>query len=55
MQISVNHAKGKKERVDTLSEILLPILRDYFTLYKPVIWLFEGQNSREHYNSRSVQ
>ena len=55
MLISVNHAKGIKDRVVTLSETLLPILREYFTLYKPVIWLFEGQDSREHYSSRSAQ
>lgn len=55
MQISVNHAKGKKDRVVTLSEFLLPILREYYTLYKPQTWLFEGQDSREHYSSRSAQ
>ncbi len=55
MQISVNHAKGKKDRVVTLSKTLLPILREYYTLYKPKTWLFEGQNSKEHYSSRSAQ
>ena len=55
MQISVNHAKGKKDRVITLSEILLPILREYYSLYKPQTWLFEGQDSKEHYSSRSEQ
>lgn len=55
MQISVNHAKGKKDRVITLSEILLPILREYYSLYKPQTWLFEGQDSMENYSRRSEQ
>jgi len=55
MQISVNHAKGKKDRVVTLSETILPILREYYLLYKPKTWLFEGQDSGEHYSSRSAQ
>jgi site-specific recombinase XerD len=55
MQISVNHAKGKKDRVVTLSETVLPILREYYKMYKPKNWLFEGQDSNEHYSSRSAQ
>ena len=55
MQITVNHAKGKKDRVVTLSETLLPLLREYYKLYKPGTWLFEGQDSNEHYSSRSAQ
>ncbi|MEO6539447.1 MAG: tyrosine-type recombinase/integrase, partial [Ferruginibacter sp.] len=55
MQISVNHAKGKKDRVVTLSETILPILREYYTLFKPKTWLFEGQDRTEHYSSRSAQ
>jgi len=55
MQITVNHAKGKKDRVVTLSETLLPLLREYYKLYKPGTWLFEGQDRNEHYSSRSAQ
>lgn len=55
MQISINHAKGKKDRVVTLSKGILPILRDYYIKYKPTGWLFEGANSNEHYTPRSAQ
>ena len=55
MQISVNHAKGKKDRVVTLSKSILPLLREYFKQYEPKIWLFEGQDGEEHYSSRSAQ
>ncbi len=55
MQISINHAKGKKDRVVTLSQTILPLLREYYKKYKPKTWLFEGQDSNEHYSSRSAQ
>lgn len=55
MQINVNEAKGKKDRVVTLSPAILELLREYYKLYKPKTWLFEGQYSGEHYSSRSAQ
>lgn len=55
MQININNAKGKKDRVVTLSQSILPILREYYTAYKPKTWLFEGQHINEHYSSRSAQ
>jgi len=55
MQISINHAKGKKDRVITLSKSILPFLRAYYIKYKPTDWLFEGHKSSEHYSTRSAQ
>ena len=55
MQININNAKGKKDRVVTLSQSILPILRQYYAAYKPKTWLFEGQDINEHYSSRSAQ
>lgn len=55
MQISIENAKGKKDRVATLSNTALKILREYFVVYKPKKWLFEGQNNAEHYSIRSAQ
>ncbi len=55
MQITINDAKGKKDRVATLSKIILALLREYYKGYKPVNWLFEGQYSNEHYSSRAAQ
>lgn len=55
MQININCAKGKKDRVVTLSKSILPILREYYIKYKPTYWLFEAPNGGEHYSSRSAQ
>ena len=55
MQITINEAKGKKDRVVTLSETILLLLRDYYKEYKPKKWLFEGQYPGEHYSARSAQ
>ena len=55
MQININHAKGKKDRVVTLSKSILPYLREYYLKYKPADWLFEGINNKEHYSARSAQ
>ncbi len=55
MQITIENAKGKKDRLVTLSNTALQILREYFIAYKPKDWLFEGQNTMEHYSTRSAQ
>lgn len=55
MQISINEAKGKKDRVVTLSHSMLEFLREYEKTYQPRNWLFEGQYEGEHYSSRSAQ
>lgn len=55
MQITINEAKGKKDRVVTLSETILLLLRDYYKEYAPKEWLFEGQYPGEHYSARSAQ
>jgi len=54
MAIIIKGAKGKKDRNSLLSEKLLVILRDYFKLYKPKMWLFEGQTG-EQYSDSSIQ
>lgn len=54
MQLRIDRAKGKKDRVVTLSSSLLPILREYYLQYKPKTWLFEGQFG-EQYSERSAQ
>jgi site-specific recombinase XerD len=54
MAILIKSGKGKKDRNCILSEKLLVILREYFKLYKPKVWLFEGQFG-EQYSARSIQ
>ena len=55
MQIRIESAKGKKDRLVTLAEATLLVLREYFIKYKPNKYLFEGQNGEEHYSTRSAQ
>ena len=54
MQIRIEQAKGKKDRYTLLAVKLLAILREYFVLYKPKEWLFEGADGRQ-YSVRSIQ
>jgi len=54
MQILVEQSKGKKDRYTLLSSKTLEIMRQYFQIYKPKIWLFEGQKG-EQYSDRSIQ
>jgi integrase/recombinase XerD len=53
--VLLKNAKGKKDRIAPLSLKILELLRDYFTLYKPVTYLFEGQVSGMPYDPRSLQ
>ncbi len=55
MQIAIRGAKGKKDRMATLSLYTLQLLREYVTIYKPKTYLFEGQYKEKHYSSRSAQ
>lgn len=55
MQIRVSSGKGKKDRYTILSKELLIILREYYTCYKPKIWLFEGQKTGSKYSETSVE
>lgn len=57
MQIIVERAKGKKDRITTLSPVLLVMLREYFMEYKPKTdgYLFYGQHPGEPYSTRSLQ
>lgn len=51
----IKRAKGKKDRISPLSDKTIALLRDYYRLYKPKTYLFEGQNRGEAYDSRSLQ
>ncbi len=54
MLIHIKNAKGKKDRYTLLSTKVLGLLREYYTIYKPKSFLFEGQ-SGDQYSSRSAQ
>jgi site-specific recombinase XerD len=52
--INLYQAKGKKDRQVMLPPTVLPLLRDYFKLCRPKLYLFEGQSGLQ-YSPRSVQ
>jgi integrase/recombinase XerD len=51
----IRNAKGKKDRVVPVSDKLIELLRTYYKMYKPLTWLFEGQNKNEPYSEKSLQ
>jgi integrase/recombinase XerD len=53
--VLLKNAKGKKDRITPLSPTILEMLREYYTIYKPKIWLFEGQNIGNQYSEQSLQ
>ena len=53
--VIIRQSKGKKDRIAPLSLKILKMLREYYTAYKPKIWLFEGQNAGEYYSEKSLQ
>ncbi len=54
MLIKVCGAKGKKDRYTLLSERLLSELRSYYTIYRPNLYLFEGQDGGS-YSATSIE
>jgi integrase/recombinase XerD len=53
--IIIKQSKGKKDRIVPLSTKILEMLREYYRLYKPQKYLFEGLTIGEQYDSRSLQ
>ena len=53
--ITVRHGKGAKDRQIPLSPTLLQLLREYWKLYRPVEFLFEGERSGAQMSERTVQ
>lgn len=52
--VIIRQSKGKKDRIAPLSPKILVMLRAYYIVYKPKIWLFEGQIENEAYDARSL-
>ncbi len=52
--IRINQSKGNKDRIVSLPDKLLDILREYYLIYKPSDYLFEGERGNR-YSERSVQ
>ncbi|NLB62910.1 MAG: tyrosine-type recombinase/integrase [Fibrobacter sp.] len=55
MILLIKEAKGKKDRIVPISAKIVEMLRAYYKIYRPKIWLFEGQQAGEKYGERSLQ
>jgi integrase/recombinase XerD len=53
--IHLRAAKGSKDRLVPLSEKLRTQLREYYKIYKPKTYLFEGETEGAPYSKRSLQ
>ena len=53
--IRIKQSKGRKDRYSVLSDKALDVLREYYSEYKPVDWLFTGQKLHNPLSDRSVQ
>lgn len=54
MLVLISGAKGKKDRYTNLPESIVPLLKNYYKVYQPKDYLFEGQYGGA-YTVRSVQ
>ena len=48
MLITIRQGKGRKDRIVPLSPNLLTTLREYYKVYKPKVFLFNGQFSNQY-------
>lgn len=51
----IKQSKGRKDRIVPLSDKIITLLRDYYMVFKPKVYLFEGQKAGEMYDERSLQ
>ncbi|HET8828878.1 MAG TPA: tyrosine-type recombinase/integrase [Pelobium sp.] len=52
--VIIRQAKGKKDRIAPLSPAILEMLREYYKVHKPTLWLFEGRDPNTAYDERSL-
>lgn len=53
--ILLKNSKGKKDRIAPLSPKILKMLREYYSLFKPKTYLFEGNTLGVSYSEKSLQ
>ena len=53
-QIRIGRAKGNKDRTGLLSAQMLTVLKEYYALYEPVVYVFEGMEGGR-YSASSAQ
>lgn len=55
MILLVKQGKGRKDRIVPLSQKIIDLLRAYYKLYRPKVYLFEGMTAGAPYDERSLQ
>ena len=50
----IRNAKGRRDRVIPISDKVINMLREYYKLYRPSGWLFEGQYKGDQYSEASL-
>jgi integrase/recombinase XerD len=53
--LTVKGGKGNKDRVVPIPESMIIMLREYYKVYRPVVWLFEGKEKRKQYSEASLR
>jgi integrase/recombinase XerD len=53
--LKIRLVKGGRERMLPLTHKILTMLRDYSRVYRPKVWIFEGQIAGMHYGEHSIQ
>ena len=51
----IRMAKGMKDRIIPISAKVIEMLRFYYRIFKPMVWLFEGLVIGEQYSEQSLQ
>jgi len=51
----IRRAKGKKDRMVSLSPVMVAMLNEYIKIYKPKKYVFEGQTKSTCYSIRSLE
>jgi site-specific recombinase XerD len=54
MLLKVEQGKGRKDRLAMLSPQLLDLLRDWYRIARPQLWLFPGQDPTNHLTPRQL-
>jgi site-specific recombinase XerD len=54
MLLKVEQGKGRKDRFAMLSPQLLELLRDWYRIARPQVWLFPGQDPTNHLTARQL-
>jgi integrase/recombinase XerD len=51
----IRQSKGNRDRTLPISDNIIGMLRDYYVLYRPKTWLFEGATRGKQYSETSLE